>query len=74
MLLRLTPPRGKGAGASIHLSVTDGGPFPADIHSRARPGGLANSKEKHLGREMRELLLEIRFACAAVVRATGYGV
>ena len=51
----------------------DGGLFPADIHSRACPGGLANSEEKHLGREMQELLLEVRFACPVVVRAIGYG-
>ena len=74
MFLRLTPPRGKGAGVLIHLSVTDGGLFPADIHSWARPGGLANSKEKHLGREMQELPLEVRCACAVVVSAIGYGV
>lgn len=73
MFLGLTPPRGKGTGVLIHLSVMDGGLFPADIHSRACPGGLANSEEKHLGREMQELLLEVRFACPVVVRAIGYG-
>ena len=74
MFLRLTPPRGKGAGVLIHLSVMDGGRFPGDTHSLTCWGGLANSKEKHLGREMQELQLEVRFACTLVVRAIGYGV